>query len=109
MARGGPTETRAMKRPYLTICLVLSGAALSSSALAEDPPTTVDEAVVTATRLPSLVDQAPDVTVITSQDIEQRQATFAAQVLETVPGLSVSSDGAYGGITSVRMRGASSD
>jgi vitamin B12 transporter len=34
---------------------------------------------------------------------------YAADVLDTVPGLSVFDNGAFGGVTSVRIRGASSD
>jgi vitamin B12 transporter len=99
-----------MKRLLLSTCLALSGAAvLAGPALAADDANTIDEAVVTATRLPSLLDQAPGAKVITSDDIEQRQAVFAADVLDTVPGLSVSRNGAFGGITSVRIRGASPD
>lgn len=68
-----------------------------------------DEVVITATRLPSEARDAPSVRVIGEEEIETRQATFAADVLNTVPGLSVSRNGGFGGITSVRMRGASSD
>src|SRR5207244_11608743 len=52
---------------------------------------------------------APAARAITRQEIELRQASFAADVLSTVPGLSLSRNGAFGGITSVRMRGASAD
>jgi len=76
---------------------------------APGPATPVTEVLVTATRLPAPVDLTPGAYVITDKDIAQRQATFAADVLSTVPSLSVFSDGAFGGLTSVRQRGASSD
>jgi vitamin B12 transporter len=69
----------------------------------------VDEVVVTATRLPAFVDDVPSVHVIGREEMEDRQAVFAADILETVPGLSVFRNGAFGGPTSVRIRGASAD
>jgi vitamin B12 transporter len=80
--------------------------ALASPAKAEEPQP-VAELVVT--RLPSLLEDAPDARVIEAEEIALRQATFAADVLTLVPGVSLSRNGAFGGITSVRMRGASAD
>jgi vitamin B12 transporter len=74
-----------------------------------DAPTDVSEVVITTTRLPAPLDVTPGAYVITDKDIEQRQATFAADILTTVPSLSVYSAGAFGGTTGVRQRGASSD
>jgi vitamin B12 transporter len=73
------------------------------------PPTTVSDLVVDATRLPALEAQTPDIEVITRADIDARQAVYATDILKTVPGLAVTDDGAFGGVASVRMRGASSD
>lgn len=96
-----------MKRSILlTTCLAAGLAATSAHA---DDAATLDEAVVTATRLPSLVDQAPGARIVTAEDIEQRQASFAADVLDTIPGVSVARTGAFGGVTGVRIRGASTD
>ncbi len=92
-----------MKRLLLTTALVLAPAC----ALAET--TDVGEVIVTAERLPATLDQSPDARVVTRAEIDRRQAVFAADVLETVPGLSLSRNGGFGGITSVRMRGAASD
>ncbi|HZZ87421.1 MAG TPA: TonB-dependent receptor [Caulobacteraceae bacterium] len=52
---------------------------------------------------------APDVQVIDRQEIDARQAVQAADVLDTVPGLALARNGAFGGVTSIRMRGASAD
>jgi vitamin B12 transporter len=65
--------------------------------------------VVTATRLPATLSQAPDVQVVTGEEIALRQATFAFDVLATVPGVQISRTGDFGGVTSLRIRGASSD
>ena len=71
-------------------------------------PTPNDPVIVTAVRLPAELATTPDAYIVTGAEIEARQATFAAQILQTVPGLSVYSDGLFG-LTSVRMRGAQSD
>ncbi len=88
--------------------LLLSPVLLALPARADDTPA-VQELVVTATRLPTPVSLAPDDQVITGQDIALRQATFAFDVLDDVPGVQTSRTGAFGGVTTVRIRGASSD
>lgn len=96
-----------MKRLLLTTTALLG---LSTPAFAETTDSTqVDEVIVTATRLESRIGDAPGVRVITSQDIDDSQATFAGDILETIPGLSLSRNGDFGGVTTVRMRGASGD
>ncbi|HWF75910.1 MAG TPA: TonB-dependent receptor [Caulobacteraceae bacterium] len=74
-----------------------------------DQPTTTAPVVVDATRLPTLISDAPDAVVIDRSQIDARQVTFAQDILELVPGLAVTDDGAFGGVASVRIRGASSD
>ena len=69
----------------------------------------VSPLVVEATRLPTYETDVPDIQVIDRAQIDARQAVFAADILDTVPGLALTRDGAFGGITSIRMRGASSD
>ena len=90
------------------VAIPLSYLALSVPAFA-DTPTPVDELIVTATRLPATVDDIPDARVIDGSEIELRQASFAADILRLIPGLAVSDNGAFGGATGVRIRGASSD
>ena len=83
--------------------------ALFAGPVLADPPTPVGELVVTATRLPAELTDAPDARVIDRAEIELRQASFAADILRLVPGLAVSDNGAFGGATGVRIRGASAD
>jgi vitamin B12 transporter len=66
------------------------------------------ETVVTATRLPTSVDRIGNaITVITEEQIRERQITSVADVLRTVPGLAVNrSGGGVGALTQVRIRGA---
>ena len=72
-------------------------------------PTSVQDVVVTATRLPTPAALAPDAQVVTSQDIQLRQATFAFDALDTLPGVEVSRQGPFGGIATVMIRGAPAD
>ena len=91
-----------MKRLLLTTAAVL---AVPACAWAQDP-TRVDDVIVTATRLPAVVQDTPGARVIDDRTIHLRGAVFAQDVLADVPGLSVYRAGP-GGVTSVRMRGAS--
>jgi vitamin B12 transporter len=75
----------------------------------DQPASTASPVVVDATRLPTPITDAPDVIVIDRSQIDARQAVFAQDILDTVPGLAVTDAGAFGGVTSVRIRGASSD
>ena len=81
-------------------------AALPAAAFAA---TEVDEVIVTATRLPTAAEDIPGVRVIDEAEIEARQAVFAIDVLDTVPGVSVFRTGGAGGSTSIRLRGAETD
>ncbi len=49
------------------------------------------------------------VSVVTAKEIEQRQVRSAADSLRTVPGVSVSRSGSFGGLTEIRIRGAESN
>ncbi|HEX5776230.1 MAG TPA: TonB-dependent receptor plug domain-containing protein, partial [Caulobacteraceae bacterium] len=90
--------------------LLLAASCLAAlPTLAHAATAMVDEVIVTATRLPSAAEDIPGVRVIDEADIEARQAVFAIDVLETVPGVSVFRNGGAGGVTSLRLRGAESD
>lgn len=76
---------------------------------AEPPPAPVGELVVTATRLPSSIDLVTGAYVVGHEELQARQAPFLEQVLQTVPGVTVSRQGAFGGLSAIRIRGASPD
>ena len=61
------------------------------------------------TRLPEVPQNTVSGTVIEQDQILLRQAVSPRDVLNVTPGLAVSRSGAFGGLTSVRQRGASSD
>lgn len=98
-----------MKRSILlstaAFSVTIGAAAFAAPAFAEDA-TQLDEVIVTATRIPSIVADTPGARVIDGKTIEQRGAIFAADILADVPGLSVTRSGAFGGVAQVRMRGA---
>lgn len=93
-----------MKRLLLTTAAVL---AVPTCVLAQET-TRVDDVVVTATRLTSVAQDTPGARVIDEETIRLRGAVFAQDVLADVPGLSVYRAGP-GGVTAVRIRGASQD
>src|SRR5213082_3310573 len=66
--------------------------------------------VVTATRIPTPeAELASSVTVVTAEEIAAQQQRTFADVLRNIPGLSVVQQGGPGSVTSVFMRGTSSN
>jgi vitamin B12 transporter len=69
-----------------------------------------EEVIVSATRFDIPLDQSPaSVSVITSEDIEQKQTQRMTNALREVPGLSVVQTGTAGQLTSVFTRGLRSE
>jgi len=83
---------------------------LASAALAETDATTLEDMVVTATRMETSLENVggSSVTVITAQEIESKKMTTVEEVLKGVPGLDVAANGGPGTQTSVFLRGADS-
>ncbi len=78
----------------------------STQLLAEDD-LQLDDMLVTARLQPiSINDVGSSVTVITREEIEQRQVRYLSDLLRDVPGFSVSQAGGPGTQTQVRVRGA---
>ena len=103
------------------ICFVLCSLMSAASAMrAQDAvrststdPQTVAESepiVVSATRTEIPLDQSPaSVSLITSEDINQKQIERVSDALREVPGLSIVQTGTPGQLTSVFMRGLRSE
>ena len=73
-------------------------------------PAFADDIVVTATRIPTPVQDIPaGVTVIDRQTIEQRDYTTLTDALSAIPGVHVSQSGGPGGDASVFVRGTDSN
>lgn len=83
--------------------------AMTAPAAAEQLIYTLPDVVVTPTRVPMPAEQASStVTVITGEEIQQRQQRDIVEVLREVPGLSVVQSGGRGSQTSIFIRGAGS-
>ncbi len=81
-----------------------------TAALLTATPAFADDIVVTATRIPTPVEDIPaGVTVIDRQTIEQRDYTTLTDALAAVPGVHVSQSGGPGGNASVFVRGTDSN
>ena len=79
----------------------------TSPAVSPSPSLALPEVVITANRLQTPVSQvANSMTVLTAQDIEQRQARTALDALQGVPGLTLSQNGAPGENSGIFIRGA---
>lgn len=73
-------------------------------------PNSTDVIVVTANRTPRhLSSVGQSISVIDTAELERRQSTTVADVLRTVPGVSIARNGGIGSLTSVFIRGAESD
>ncbi len=74
------------------------------------PAPQTQELVVSATRVPIPEEETPaSVSVITAEDLEQKQIKRVADALREIPGLSVVQSGAPGQLTSVFNRGLKSE
>ena len=68
------------------------------------------ELTVTATRTPTSGREiGQSLTILTEEDIEAQGARDVLQILETVPGFSVTRTGSFGGTTSMFVRGGEND
>jgi vitamin B12 transporter len=98
-------------RAGVGISFALASLSLVTGARAQDasPPPIVIQTPITvigATRVPTPEDQlGTSVTVITGDQIEQKQLRTLPEVLQDVPGLNVVQNGSPGGIADVFMRG----
>ncbi|MFN3820531.1 TonB-dependent receptor plug domain-containing protein [Blastomonas sp.] len=89
-------------------------ATLSATAIAQDNLAAADPreaiVVVTANRTAQPVERVgQSITVVDAEEIERRQTQTVADILRTVPGVSIIRNGGIGSTTSVFIRGAESD
>ena len=93
---------------FAVILAFLSTACLAQQASPTPSPSEaeVEQVVVTATRFDIPLDQSPaSVSVISSDDLVQKQIERVGDALREVPGLSVVQTGTAGQLTSVFLRG----
>lgn len=96
---------------FICILLLLTSHPLRLTSLyAEEKTITLEEVVVTATRIEEPVEEvASSVTVITKKDIESKKAGTVLEVLKSVPGLDISQSGGPGQLTDIFIRGAKTE
>ncbi|MHA7859540.1 MAG: TonB-dependent receptor plug domain-containing protein [Henriciella sp.] len=98
---------------YKTALLGAASLSLVSSALAQTAPTdetTLDTVIIEGSRLnQAATEVGSSVTIITAEDIDELGFDFAIDAVAAAPGVTVNSNGAFGGVASVRIRGASSE
>ncbi|WP_439533841.1 TonB-dependent receptor plug domain-containing protein [Polymorphobacter sp.] len=88
--------------------VVVLFSAVATPTFALDAP--ADTIVVTANRSPQPIARVgQSISVVDSEDLRRRQTSTVADILRTVPGVSIIRNGGIGGTTSVFIRGAESD
>jgi vitamin B12 transporter len=96
-----------------SVCLSLLASSICSAQSPSPIPTPIAESepiVITATRIDIPLDQSPaSVTLLRSQDFEEKQIERVADALREVPGVSVTQSGTPGQLTSVFTRGLRSE
>ncbi|WP_052129374.1 TonB-dependent receptor plug domain-containing protein [Sphingomonas sp. 35-24ZXX] len=105
-----------MPNPFLKVTISASAlcASLPAAAMAQDMLAEASQRepviVVTANRTAQPIERVgQSITVIDSAEIERRQTQAVADILRTVPGVSIARNGGIGTSTSVFIRGAESD
>ncbi len=78
---------------------------VTSTALASDP---VEKVIVTGNRIGAVPEDklGTAVTVISKQQLDERQTRYVSDVLRDAPGVAVNRTGGAGGSTQIRMRGS---
>lgn len=88
----------------------LAGILLVNLCYAEEAPQVIPEVVVTATRLPQPQSQSVrPTTVITADEISRSGQQTMVEVLQSLGGVEIASNGGFGQPSSVFIRGANSD
>ena len=94
---------------FIRIMPMLLTAALFASVVTatENDPQELETIVITANREPTPIRNVGSAfSVVDRSAIVQRQSTFAAELLQDLPGIAVSRAGTFGSQTQVRIRGA---
>src|SRR6201997_2705794 len=100
-----------VRRAWFSLAIAVSVAHAQEPTPTPSPfDTETEPVVVSATRFDIPLDQSPaSVSVISSEDIEQKQIQRMSDALREVPGLSVVQTGTAGQLTSVFTRGLRSE
>lgn len=105
-----PRTRRAFLLSSAIMAAALSAKAGAQDSLAEDAAPQGEIIVTAANRTETEIDKiGQTVSVIDLAEIERRQTQNVADILRTVPGVTIARSGSIGGTTSVFIRGAESD
>ena len=99
-----PTKTVLVSS--LLVCSALQTAPFATAQTSEDETKTLEPVQVVGLRPVAPDDITVSVTIIDQTDLAVRDTPFLVDQLRAVPGLGVSRNGAVGGLTQVRIRGA---
>ena len=89
-----------------TVPTLLSVGVLAATISSAHGENLMEETVVTSSRVPTLLrDLGTSVSILTSEEIEQRGFLNLADIMRTQPGVAASNNGGAGKATSVRVRG----
>jgi len=107
-----PNQTQPARAGAFAVAFIIATAFTAAHAQVASPSNTGDDPLtilITASRFAETADEtlAP-VTVITREDIESKQAATVEEVLQTVPGVTLTNNGGPGKQTSLFLRGADS-
>ena len=93
-----------MNKSHLLSSACLIALLFSTNLFAQE---TTDVIVTTATRYEKPISEiGSSISVISAEDLELAQITFLQDALTTVPGVAINQNGTYGGVSSLRIRGA---
>ncbi len=93
-----------------TIALIAATLAAPLHAAEADPALPDPTIVVTANRTPTpLARVGQSISIIDLPELERRQSQTVADVLRTIPGVTIARNGGLGGVASVFIRGADSE
>jgi len=93
---------------FLSSASALALSLVVPAAHADEPSAKVEKVVVTASRIGATPENrlGTAVSILTREQIEDRQTRLVSDVLRDVPGVQVNRSGGVGTLTQVRMRGA---
>jgi vitamin B12 transporter len=95
------------KFPLLVITGTLLACGPATAQSTSETSTDIDQIIVVGARTPLALNQIGNATTLITRDqIEQRQARYVTDLLRSVPGFSVNHTGVAGSQTQVRVRGA---
>ena len=94
-------------RPKFILCLIIIHLSLFTFfVFAQEEPIRLKEVIVTASRIEESPEEvASATTVITSEELKQKGITTIVDALREVPGVQVMQSGAFGGVSSIFVRG----